>query len=157
MKQPINRINPADVAAFEAQVEDIDNFGINLADFYQQISSKSAIYPGVGSPLGLIYCALKLNGEAGELAEHVGKAMRDDNLLPRSKDQEYDGDYAELDGKLTPDRRAAIIKEVGDALWYLGGICRELGIPLSEAMAANLRKLCDRTDRGTLRGSGDDR
>lgn len=115
----------------------------NSLDRYQEISSQSAIYPGQGTSLGLAYAALKLNGEAGELAEHVGKAMRDDSYGP--------------DVELTPERHALIVKEVGDNLWYLGAICRELGITLSEAAAVNLEKLADRTERNALRGSGDSR
>lgn len=136
---------------------DVLNFtgGVGIMDTYQHIATKSAIYPGQGTALGLAYVALKLNGEAGEFAEHVGKAMRDDGLITI----EHNGEHY-LSGvrqPLTPERRALIIKEVGDVLWYLSAACNELGIPLSEAAAENLRKLCDRTERDALRGSGDDR
>ena len=70
-KPVINTITAADVAYVEA---------IGTLDAYQAAATKTAIYPGQGTPLGLAYCALKLNGEAGEFAEHVGKAMRDDAL-----------------------------------------------------------------------------
>lgn len=150
----VNKITRADVKLYKDVCENPD---YDTLDFYQRIATKSAIYPGQGTPLGLAYVALKLNGEAGELAEHVGKAMRDDNLLPRSKDPEYDGDYAELDGQLTPERRTLIIKEIGDVLWYLSAACNELGISLSEAALINLEKLCDRSERDALRGSGDER
>lgn len=109
---------------------------------YQKISSQTAIYPGQGAPLGLAYVALKMNGEAGEFAEHVGKAMRDEGLM---------------DGVLDPFRRELLIKEIGDVLWYLGAAGRELGITLEEAANANIRKLQDRQRRNTLQGSGDER
>lgn len=35
---------------------------------YQSRTQDTAVYPGQGSPMGLIYCALKMNGEAGESA-----------------------------------------------------------------------------------------
>jgi len=144
--------------------EDVENFRswgakANL-DEYQQIATKSAIYPGQGTPLGLIYVALKLNGEAGELAEHVGKAMRDDNLMPVAEVcPECEGplSVAILEGTFTPDRRALIIKEIGDVLWYLSAACNELGITLSEAATINLEKLCSRGERDVLQGSGDER
>lgn len=145
MNKPINRITGADLDTF---VENPD------FDTYQRVAQKSAIYPGQGTPLGLAYCALKLNGEAGEFAEHVGKAMRDDDLIP------YDPGTAVVyleHAKLERERRALLIKEVGDVLWYLGAICNELGITLEDAATANLQKLWDRTERDKLRGSGDER
>lgn len=142
----INKLNLAEIENF-AQFPDMNK--------YQRVASGSAIYPGQGTPLGLIYCALKLNGEAGELAEHVGKAMRDDGLL--------NGMYMDhgtvQDGGLglTDDRRELIIKEIGDCLWYLGAICRELEITFSDAAVTNLQKLYDRQQRNALQGSGDNR
>lgn len=115
----------------------------NDLDIYQHLATKSAIYPGNNSPLGLAYVALKMNGEAGELAEHVGKAMRDDALMDTSA--------------LTLEREELIIKEIGDVLWYLSAACNELGISLSEAALKNLQKLANRTAAGTLQGSGDNR
>lgn len=141
----INRITGYDLARFNAD---------ESLRVYQEVATKSAIYPGQGTPLGIAYCALKLNGEAGELAEHVGKAMRDDNLIP------YDPGTAVVyleHAKLQATRKALIVKEVGDVLWYLSAICNELGISLAEAAMINLEKLKDRTDRDALRGSGDER
>lgn len=111
---------------------------------YQRIATKSAIYPGQGTPTGLQYAALKLNGEAGELAEHVGKAMRDDS-------------FGVTREELTDRRRLLIIKELGDVLWYVGAICNEIDIALFDVALANLQKLKDRTDRDKLQGSGDER
>jgi NTP pyrophosphatase (non-canonical NTP hydrolase) len=146
---------------------DIDDFEIsgaasrdNLANHYQRIATKSALYPGQGTPLGLTYCALKLNGEAGELAEHVGKAIRDDGILPIANKAYVDESAigtVSLYETLTTERRELIIKEIGDCLWYLSALCNELGITLAWAMLSNLRKLADRTKRNALRGSGDER
>ena len=58
---------------------------------------------------------------------------------------------------LTPERRAQIIREGGDVLWYLAALCEELGIDLDYMAAGNLAKLADRTMRGKLQGAGDDR
>jgi len=150
----INRITREDVDLFRSNVtfwpEDKANGATSDLDFYQTIATKSAIYPGQGTPLGLIYVALKTNGEAGEFAEHVGKAMRDDSWI----DRDMAGDYY---NSLTADRRAAIVKEMGDILWYLSAAANELGTTLSAIALANLEKLCDRTERDALRGSGDER
>lgn len=148
----MNHLTNEDVILFQS-MRKVDGLG-NLLDLYQDLSSKSAIYPGRGTPLGLDYVALKMNGEAGEFAEHVGKAMRDDALIETKPRDDFIAIYF---GALTTERRTALIKEVGDVLWYLGAACRELGIPLSLAAEMNLVKLAGRTERKTLRGSGDER
>lgn len=154
----INKINPTDVENFKTTLRIAP---ANLMDEYQRIASGSAIYPGTRTPLGLMYCALKLNGEAGELAEHVGKAMRDDALILLESTSEFNEEAVDEDvalfSELTKTRRDLIIKEVGDCLWYLSAICRELGITLSEAAYLNLVKLADRQSRNALQGSGDTR
>lgn len=89
--------------------------------------------------LGLNYAITKLNGEAGELAEEIGKALRDDH------------------GIITDERREAIIKEAGDALWYIARIASELGITMNEVARQNVDKLQSRKKRLKLHGSGSDR
>lgn len=147
-KKPINNVTQLDV-----------DYAVAEGTFkaYQRAATKTAIYPGQGTPLGLAYCALKLNGEAGELAEHVGKAMRDDALVPVLASKVAGFPTADLSCKLTSARMALVVKEVGDVLWYLSAICNELGCTLEDAAAINLRKLKDRSDRDALQGSGDER
>ena len=149
----INYLNADAVAGF--RVKKSLSQGENALDDYQRIATRSAVYPGQGTPLGLVYVALKGAGEAGEFAEHVGKAMRDDSF---GNGLYYDGGIVHHSGaKLTPERHALLIKEVGDQLWYLAAKCNELGISLSDAALVNLEKLLDRTERNALRGSGDTR
>lgn len=127
---------------------------------YQTEATKTAIYPGQGTPIGLAYVALKMNGEAGEFAEHVGKAMRDDDFIPIVDEGVPGNPYRNAlldDTQLTPERRLLIIKEVGDVLWYLSAACNELGISLEEAAAANLAKLKSRSELNAIHGSGDNR
>jgi NTP pyrophosphatase (non-canonical NTP hydrolase) len=124
---------------------------------YARLATRSAIYPGQGTPLGLAYVALKMNGEAGEFAEHVGKAMRDDALIPALQTKVAGFPTADLSASLTPERRDLLIKEIGDVLWYLAAACRELGTTLDAVAYANLVKLADRSRRNTLQGSGDER
>lgn len=150
-RQPINQIDPILQTAFEDKCR---SFG-NALNLYQRLATRTAIYPGQGSPLGLAYVALKLNGEAGELAEHVGKAMRDDDLMGSSPVSQHDDTF--YPHQLTHERRMLIIKEIGDVLWYLSAACNELDITLSEAAVTNIRKLKDRQERDALQGSGDDR
>lgn len=130
---------------------------------YQRISQLTAIYPGQGTPLGLNYAALKLNGEAGEFAEHFGKALRDDDVVKsvavktvRLDDVPHITHVVEFHA-LTPERKALLIKEAGDVLWYLAAICNELNISLTSLALANLDKVLSRSVNNTLSGSGDNR
>lgn len=157
MNKPINRIEREDVEAFAKVIQDRKKFDLlTHADEYQQIALKSAIYPGQGTALGLIYTALKGAGEAGEFAEHVGKAMRDD-AFGQDETPCQDMGLQALAHGLTEERRALLIKELGDRLWYICASAEELGVSLSEVMLVNLMKLCDRGERDALRGSGDER
>ena len=154
----MNKIDKAAIETFKITCNPQLGEPRSSLDFYQEIATRSAVYPGRNSPLGLMYCSLKLNGEAGELAEHVGKAMGDDDFITTGHfDGNPDNSVVAFFGELTPERKALIIKEVGDVLWYLSAICNELGIKLSNAAIGNLTKLSDRQVRGVLRGSGDER
>jgi NTP pyrophosphatase (non-canonical NTP hydrolase) len=108
-------------------------------DLYQREARKMAVYPGRGTHEGLVYTTLGLAGEAGELANHLKKVLRDDG------------------SKLTPERRKAILGELGDILWYVSQCAREMGFTLDEVGKANLEKLQSRTVRDRIRGSGDHR
>lgn len=153
----INRITEQDVLDFD--------ISRSLED-YQRIATKSAIYPGVGTIFGLSYCAHKLAGEAGEFNEHFGKAMRDDGIFDAHvsfkgfDESDIDPQFTAYNVRvkaLTDERRALLIKEIGDCLWYLSALCNELGITLFQAAYMNLKKLMDRTNRNKLQGGGDDR
>ena len=103
---------------------------------YQKGALSTAIYPGKGTLMGLIYTALGL-GEAGELQGKVKKILRDANDI------------------LTDEVHTAIVSELGDILWYLAAMSDELGVPLSDVARYNLMKLADRKARGKLQGDGD--
>ncbi|HXR29077.1 MAG TPA: nucleoside triphosphate pyrophosphohydrolase family protein [Solirubrobacteraceae bacterium] len=108
---------------------------MELSD-YQRLSRRTALYPRAA---WLAYPALGLAGEAGEVAEHAKKAIRDER------------------GMVGEERRAAMAKELGDVLWYLAQLATELGLDLDEIAEANLQKLLSRQRRGVLSGSGDER
>jgi NTP pyrophosphatase (non-canonical NTP hydrolase) len=108
-------------------------------DECQRMAVETAIYPGQCGFAGKIYCALKLNGEAGEVAEKIGKAIRDDGSV------------------IAPERRADLKKEFGDVLWHLANLAAEFGFSLSDIASENISKTTDRKARGALKGSGDNR
>lgn len=113
---------------------------------YQQAAQTTAIYPGKGTFWGLTYVNQKCCGEAGEFSEKVGKLMRDDHLQPHSTSL-----------NIPIDKHLALLKEIGDELWYIAAKCTELGVTLEEVARMNIDKLKDRQNRGTLSGSGDSR
>ena len=113
----MNKIDKAAIETFKITCNPQLGEPRSSLDFYQEIATRSAVYPGRNSPLGLMYCSLKLNGEAGELAEHVGKAMRDDDLVSLNVSQsDHEGVGTVVDANLlpgtglTPERKALIIK-----------------------------------------------
>lgn len=108
---------------------------INLNQ-YQREALKTAIYPKADA---LLYTVLGLNGEAGELAEKAKKMIRDDA------------------GILYEERRLAMIKELGDVLWYVATTAKELNVTLEEVAQANIDKLKSRQERNKLQGDGDER
>lgn len=108
---------------------------------YQLAAAETAIYPGAGygEDKAVTYCVLGLTNEAGEVAGKLKKVMRDSG------------------GYLSDEKRADLLSECGDVLWYLSQAVNELGSGLEDVAQANLDKLFDRQTRGVLGGSGDNR
>ena len=102
---------------------------------YQEKAAKTAFY----EKDDLIYCALGITGEGGEVADHLKKMLRDD------------------EGVLTDERREALIKELGDVLWYVARMAGKLDITLEDVAKTNIKKIKDRVKRGKQKGSGDNR
>lgn len=120
------------VSEYQKRTADTAIYGLSINDAF-------AHNEGVGQYLRVAYVSGGICGEAGEIAEHVKKALRDDSMY------------------FTPERVIKIQKEIGDLCWYVSQMCTELGLDLNLVMARNLEKLLDRKIRGKLQGSGDDR
>jgi NTP pyrophosphatase (non-canonical NTP hydrolase) len=106
---------------------------------FQELTHSTAVYPEVGtqSLSAVSYCALGLAGEAGEVANKVKKLLRD-------------GD--------SPEKRAEIVKEVADCMWYIPELLNELGeYGMGDTALLLILKLQGRAQRGTLQGNGDER
>jgi len=103
---------------------------------YQEAALTTAIFP---PEYGLIYPALKLAGEAGEVAEKVGKVLRDEG------------------GEFSDEKKKELALEVSDVLWYVAAMAGSLGYTLDEVGEMNLSKLASRKERGKIGGSGDNR
>lgn len=70
--------------------------------------------------------ALGLCGEVGELADHIKKHV-------------FHGHDLDM---------GAVVKELGDVLWYVSQLAAELGISLEEVARRNIEKLAARYPEG---------
>lgn len=104
---------------------------MNFED-YQKIIENFAVYPRDTKLAALSYLALGLNGEAGEVADEVKKAIRND-------------------GAISETRRAKILEEAGDVLWCIARIAIEFDTPLAQIAQANIDKLETRRTAGKLK------
>ena len=109
-----------------------------MSDFnsYQRNASTTAIYPDEHR---ILYPALGLAGEAGEVANKVKKLIRDG---PDKRPDTWRGDIA---------------SEIGDVLWYCAALATDLNLSLGVIAGQNEKKLGQRKQSGTLGGSGDTR
>ncbi len=105
---------------------------------YQQGALGTAEFP---PDYRIIYPALGLAGEAGEVAEKIKKQLRDKGGVQSLTEADID----------------ALKKELGDVLWYIAVLADDLGLELDAIATANLEKLTSRKARGKLGGSGDNR
>lgn len=103
---------------------------------YQTKALALAVY-GVGNKI--IYPTLGISGEAGEVAEKVKKVLRDKN------------------GIFDEESKKQLLLEVGDVLWYINALARDLDSNLEEVMLLNIDKLESRHARGVIHGNGDNR
>ena len=102
---------------------------------YQEMAKSTAIYDKQHK---ILYPALGLAGEAGEVANKVKKLIRDG--------------YEE-----NKDYRKTVAAEIGDVLWYCAVLADDIGCDLQTIVNNNIVKLKDRMDRGVIGGNGDNR
>lgn len=100
---------------------------------YKNAIDPTVIYPRETTIQALQYLALGLNGEAGEVAEQIKKAMRNDG------------------GEISVERLVLLKKEIGDVLWYLTRLAAELDSNLAEIGQDNVEKLLARKEQGNLK------
>lgn len=99
---------------------------------YHEFVKTMKLYP---EKHAIIYPALGIAGEGGEVAEKVKKWLRGDKELDKLE----------------------LLKEAGDVLWYLTSLADDLGYTLQDLVDANIQKLTSRKERGVQKGDGDNR
>ena len=102
---------------------------MNANEYQQQasrtlIDSPDAVY--TPDEIMLVWNALGLTGEAGEVADTVKKAVF--HRHPLNTDE--------------------LVKEIGDVLWYAAALCSKLGVPREVVMQRNIDKLKKRYPDG---------
>ena len=99
---------------------------------YQETAVETAIYPDTHR---ILYPALGMAGEAGEVAGKLSKHLRGDG----------------------PIDKVALAYELGDCLWFISQAAADLGYTLEEIAEMNVTKLRKRATEGTIKGTGDNR
>ena len=93
------------------------------ADEYQRLAGRTlidepdSVYSS--AEIMLVWNALGLAGEAGEVADTVKKAVFHRHGINRDE----------------------LIKELGDVLWYVAALCSKLDVSMSDVMEHNITKL----------------
>ncbi len=109
-----------------------------MMDFneYMSRAAETAIYKEKDA---IIYPALELGNEAGEVLGKIKKVLRDN------------------DGVFSTEKKEEIVAELGDVMWAIAALCRDLGTTMGYVANMNLEKLRKRKENGTIGGSGDNR
>ena len=94
-------------------------------DGYQEAAART-INPSLDGERRLLDAAAGLAEEAGEVLAHVRKHLMQGRILDRD----------------------AVLDELGDALWCVAILARELGAPLSTVASRNVAKLRARHPEG---------
>lgn len=104
------------------------------ATTYQQLAARTLIdgpdFELSPNDFMILWNAIGVAGEAGEIAEHVKKGLLHQHGLDREK----------------------LAKEIGDVAWYLAALCTKLGLDFGEVLAANIDKLKTRYPDGYKSG-----
>jgi len=97
---------------------------------YQNLAARTLIskpdFEITPEQIMIVWNALGLAGEAGEVADGIKKAIFHQHGLNPEK----------------------IKKELGDVLWYVAGLCTQLGFSLEDVMTGNIEKLKARYPKG---------
>lgn len=109
---------------------------MTLIKEYNEFISKTKFYP---KRRNIEYPAWGICGEAGEVAEKIKKTIRDNNEV------------------FDDERKKAILKELGDVLWYVVATAQDMDYDFEDIIHANMTKVTKRIETNTQHGEGDNR
>lgn len=115
---------------------------------YQQAASLTAVYPsaGTGRPIALAYCALGLSEVHELMSEMDDKVARLQSVIKKAIRSD-----ASVKGHLIKLPMVNIVDELGDILWYVSQLARELNVELDDVAIANLSKLAQRMEQDDIK------
>jgi NTP pyrophosphatase (non-canonical NTP hydrolase) len=103
---------------------------------YQELAWEYALPQAKTVP----YMTFGMGGEVGELMSKYAKYFRGDDK------------YTEM-----VNFKEEVMKEIGDVLWFVAGLCSVYNTSLEAVAQQNLDKLEDRRKRNKIQGDGDNR
>lgn len=92
------------------------------------------------------YMAFGLVAEVGEIADKIAKWRRKNEVYVTDDLLVFDTFHVDE----AESKRASLMGELGDVLWFVAGIADHFGYSLSEVAEMNLEKLAGRKSKGTI-------
>lgn len=101
------------------------------------------------------YMAEGLVSEVGEFMGKVAKGIRKGYAIIQ------DNQLKVYEDKMTYEQKEefciGLLHELGDIMWFVAGLAREMHVDLETIAQMNLTKLASRQKRGVIDGNGDNR
>lgn len=94
----------------------------------------------------ITYMAFGLVAEVGEIADKIAKWRRKNEAYVTDDLLVFDTFHVDK----AESKRASLMKELGDVLWFVAGIADHFDYSLSEVAEMNLEKLAERKTQGTI-------
>jgi NTP pyrophosphatase (non-canonical NTP hydrolase) len=120
---------------------------------YQKIADMTSGRNTMSHVSWMNYLVCGLFEEVGEVARHVAHATRDEGFRFPKDLSRATVETRDLNG----ERKERLAKELGDVLWFISQLAREIGTDLEGAALGNNVKLLNRLAHGKINGEGDDR
>ena len=114
---------------------------------------------GTCRPSCMIYSYMMGNrsAEVGEFQGKVCKAQRHGSISFSNDGDIWWNTDTQSGADVMIEMNQELMKEAGDILWQLAGLCRVMGWNLDDIAQMNLKKLASRQRRGVIDGEGDNR